>query len=60
MSRFINSLLGFDSKSATPEEQEAYRVANEALQIRAITIVNRTNRAGHGMRATTDAFGRAV
>lgn len=32
MARFIKSLLGYDRNVASPEETEAYRVANEAFQ----------------------------
>lgn len=60
MSRFIKSLLGYDRNSATPEEQEAYRVANEALQIRVLNVVNRANRGRSSSEPTTDMFGRPL
>lgn len=60
MGRFIKSLLGYDRNTASPEEMEAYRIANEALQIRVLTVVNQANRAHSVSRATTDSFGRPL
>lgn len=60
MSRFIKSLLGYDRTTATPEEMEAYRIANEALHIRMLTVVNQSNRCHGAGRPTTDSFGRPI
>ena len=58
MARLIKSLLGYDRNKATPEEAEAYRVANEALQFRVSAMMS------HGTRPaplpTTDRFGRPL
>ena len=58
MARIIKSLLGYNRDEATPEEIEAYRVANEALQFRVNIIVRQGARASG--RPTTDAFGHAL
>jgi hypothetical protein len=60
MSRIIQSLLGYSRDSATPEEREAYRVANEALQYRVNLIERQTARTRLANMVTTDAFGHAI
>ena len=60
MARMIKSLLGYNRDEATPEEIEAYRVANEALQYRVNSIVRQGASARMAYRPTTDAFGHAV
>ena len=60
MARMIKSLLGYNRDEATPEEIEAYRVANEALQYRVSSIVRQSASARMAYRPTTDAFGHAV
>ena len=60
MSRLITTLFGFNRDIATPEEAEAYRVANEAHQYRTNMIARQGNRAKFFNYPTTDAFGRAL
>lgn len=60
MSRIIKSLLGYSREFATPEETEAYRVANEALQYRVNMISRQGNRSRLADMVTTDAFGHAI
>ena len=60
MSRIIQSLLGYNRDSATPEEREAYRVANEALHYRVNMIERQAARARMSNMVTTDAFGHAI
>jgi hypothetical protein len=60
MARFIKSLLGYDRNVASPEETEAYRVANEALQYRVNMIARQSNRASSSDRPTTDIYGRSI
>jgi hypothetical protein len=60
MSRIIKSLFGFNRNTATPEEMEAYRVANEALQYRVHTMIHRGAHTRMPSRPTTDAYGRAI
>ena len=60
MARLIQSLFGYNRNTATPEEIEAYRVANEALQYRVNTMLRQNSRNRMAPRATTDAFGRAI
>ena len=60
MTRIIKSLLGRTNEAPSPEEIEAQRVANEALQYR----VNMIMRQGLGPRMmskpSTDMYGRAL
>ena len=60
MTRIFKSLLGRHDHQPSPEEIEAYRVANEALQYR----VNMIARQGLGSRVmsqpSTDIYGRAL
>lgn len=58
MARLIKSLLGYDRNKATPEEAEAYRVANEALQFRVNVMLSHSTRPAS--LPTTDRFGRAL
>lgn len=59
MTRFIKSLIGLGGSDDSPEEAEAYRVANEALQYRVRALTQ--NRGGDAaLQPTTDRFGRAI
>ena len=60
MTRTIQSLFGYDRAHATPEEIEAYKVANEALQYRVNMISRRGCGSRTSMRPTTDSFGRPI
>ena len=60
MARIIKSLLGYNRDEATPEEIEAYRVANEALQYRVNMMLHHGASARAAMRPSTDAFGHAL
>lgn len=60
MARIIQSLFGYNRNTATPEEMEAYRVANEALQYRVNTMLRHNTQSRMAPRPTTDAFGRAI
>jgi hypothetical protein len=60
MARMIKSLFGYNREVATPEEIEAYRVANEALHYRVNVMMHQNEIARNITRPTTDAFGRAI
>jgi hypothetical protein len=60
MAHIIKSLFGYNRDLATPEESEAYRVANEALQYRVNMIARQGLRGRSPMRPTTDAFGHPL
>lgn len=60
MAHLIKSLLGYNRNDATPEETEAYRVANEALQYRVNMIARQGGRSHFSDRPTTDIYGRAI
>lgn len=60
MARLIQSLFGYNRATATPEEMEAYRVANEALQYRVHAMMHSNARARMAPKPTTDVFGRAI
>lgn len=60
MPRLIKSLFGFNRDDATPEEKEAYRVANEALQYRVNLIARQSLRGRSSSLPTTDAFGHPI
>jgi hypothetical protein len=60
MTRLIQSLLGYNREDASPEEIEAYRVANEALHYRVNAVARQADRNHFANRVTTDAFGRST
>jgi hypothetical protein len=60
MARIIQSLFGYNRNTATPEEIEAYRVANEALQYRVNTMLRQNTQSRMSPKPTTDMFGRAI
>jgi hypothetical protein len=60
MARIIKSLFGYNRDMATPEETEAYRVANEALQYRVNMIARQGLRGRASSGPTTDAFGHPI
>ncbi|MCB1378257.1 MAG: hypothetical protein KDK89_07825 [Alphaproteobacteria bacterium] len=60
MPNFIKSLIGFERFTATPEESEAYRAANEALQSRVRSFARQGNTGGGNLQPTTDRFGRTI
>lgn len=60
MARLIKSLFGFNREAATPEELEAYRVANEALQYRVNMIARQGHRGRGSGTPTTDSFGHPI
>lgn len=60
MASLIKSLIGFDRKTATPEEAEAYRIANEALHSRVQHIVRSSAVSYRDLRPTTDRYGRSL
>ncbi|WP_373503667.1 hypothetical protein [Aestuariivirga sp.] len=59
MTRLIKSLLGYDRNTASPEEAEAYRVANEALQWRVHAVMQKSS-TRMAPPPTTDMFGRRI
>ena len=60
MARMIKSLFGYNREEATPEEIEAYRVANEALHYRVNALMHQTEISRNIRRPSTDAFGHAI
>ena len=60
MARLIKSLFGYNRNAATPEEMEAYRVANEALQYRVHTMMHGSAHTRMAPKPTTDVFGRSI
>ncbi|WP_373503383.1 hypothetical protein [Aestuariivirga sp.] len=59
MARLIKSLLGYNKATASPEEAEAYRVANEALQWRVNVMIQQSS-TRLPPPPTTDMFGRPL
>lgn len=60
MANFIKSLIGYEGTKATPEEIEAYRIANEALQYRVRNLVRGSYSPDHREQPVTDRFGRSL
>jgi hypothetical protein len=60
MTNYIKSLFGYEGSKATPEEAEAYRIANEALQYRVQKLSRQEPNPSASLRPITDAYGRSI
>jgi len=60
MTRIFKSLLGRHNEPPSPEEIEAHRVANEALQSRVNMIARQRRAEPVSYTPTTDIYGRAL
>jgi len=60
MTGIFKSLLGRHDRQPSPEEIEAHRVANEALQSRVNMIARQRRSEPFSYEPTTDMFGRPL